>query len=295
VTRRNRKRRRRVLPEALHIDAFASRIDLSLRPGPGEVPTVAQSWCDVGYSEFDGTCPLCLGSLPWTSSGRLGTAEHVPPYSVGGTVRTRTCPDCNARSSAAEADLVQWWAKEYPARFGTRDLPGSRVAGGVLLRDAADGKFALVISGRPEDGVHDVLTTGARSNQVTGTFVLPTGAWRVMLLRAAYLAACVHLGEVPVTADAEHARAMIRNGTFAPGAATVGLGERSVPLRVFRIYDANETQARRIWIGVAILPWTGGGVPIFGVGLGHVAFVTWPIPDTRYDAIARAKRDPSAA
>jgi hypothetical protein len=65
-----------------------------------------------------------------------------------------------------------------------------------------------------------------------------------------------------------------------------------VPFRVFRAYDVNQTDARRVWIGVALLPWSGGDVPIFGVGLGGVAFVTCPLPDLRQKAIEIAKRAP---
>lgn len=281
---------RRQLPDGLHVDAFGDRIDLTLRPGPGEVPTTAQVLCEVGYAEFGGICPLCTGPLPRTSGGRLGSAEDVPPHAVGGTVRTRTCPDCNHRGSIAEADLVRWWAREYPARFETPGLPGSRVAGGVLLRATRDGKFALIVSGRPADGVHDVLTAAGLTDEVTGSFVLPTGGWVVALLKSSYLAACVHLGEVPDSPDAEYARTVIRSGTFGPREPTVGVGRDAVPFRVFRAYEVDEVEARRVWVGVAALPWSGGDVPIFGVGLGAVAFVTWPLPDLRQKAIAIARR-----
>lgn len=290
MAKRSRKRRRRQLPDGLHVDAFGDRIDLTLRPGPAEVPTTARALCEVGYAEFDGKCPLCAGPLPSTPGGRLGSAEDVPPYAVGGTVRTRTCPDCNGRGSASEADLVRWWAREYPSRFETPGLPGTRVGGDVLLRSTTGGKFALVVSGRPGDGVHEVLTTAGLTDVVTGTFHGPTGGWTVALLKAAYLAACVHLGEVPVTPDAEYARQVIRSGGFRLRGLSVGIGEDAVPFRVFRIYDADESEARRLWIGVAALPWAGGEVPIFGVGLGAVAFVTWPIPDLRQRAIALATR-----
>lgn len=282
---------RRQLPDGLHVDAFGDRIDLTLRPGPDEVPTTAQALCDVGYAEFGGVCPLCTGPLPRTASGRLGSAEDVPPHAVGGIVRTRTCPDCNHRRSTAEADLVRWWAKEYPARFETPGLQGSRVGGGVLLRTTREGKFAIVVSGRPADGVHDVLTTAGLTDGVTGTFLLPTGAWRVALLKSAYLAACIHLDEVPDSADSEYAREVIRSCDFGPGEPMVGVGTDAVPFRVFRSYNVNQTDARRVWIGVALPPWVGGDVPIiFGVGLGGVAFVTWPLPDLRVLAIEIAKR-----
>lgn len=290
LAKSSRNRRRRQLPVGLHVDAFGDRIDLTLRPGPGEGPTNARALCDVGYADFGGMCPLRTERLPATPGGRLGSAEDVPPHALGGTVRTRTCPDCNVHGSLAEADLVRWWAKEYRARFETPALSGSRVGGAVLLRATTEGKFVLVVSGPPGDGVHDVLSTAGLTDQVIATFVLPTGGWRISLLKAAYLAACVHLGEIPGTPDAEYARAVIRSGTFAPGGANVGVGENTIPFRVFRIYDADEAEVRRVWIGIAALPWAGGDVPIFGVGLGAVAFVTWPLPDLRRKAIELATR-----
>jgi len=119
MAKRGRNRKRGRLPNGLHIDAFGDSIDLTLMPGPDEVRTTARQLCEVGYGDFGATCPLCTGSLPCTTAGRLGSAEDVPPHSVGGTVRTRTCPECNGRSSIAEADLFRWWAKEFPARFQT--------------------------------------------------------------------------------------------------------------------------------------------------------------------------------
>jgi hypothetical protein len=68
----------------------------------------------------------------------------------------------------------------------------------------------------------------------------------------------------------------------------VGDRSDSVPFRVFLIYDAADEETRSLWIGVAALPWAGGSVPIFGVGLGAVAFVTWPIPDLRHRAVELA-------
>ncbi len=287
MAKSSRKRKRRQLPDGLHVDAFEDRIDLTRRPGPGEVPTTARMFCEVGYADFGGICPLCAGRLPLTPGGRRGSAEEIPPHAVGGTVRTRTCPECNGRSAAAESDLVRWWAKGYSARFETPSLPGFRNGGEVLLRSTTGGKFALVVSGRP---VHEVLTAAGLTDPVTATLALPTGAWQVALLKAAYLAACIHLGEIPGTPDADYAREVIRAGAFGPGEPIVGVGGGAVPFRVFPLYEADGTEARRVWIGDAALPWAGGVVPIFGVGLGAVAFVTWPIPDLRRKGINLAMR-----
>lgn len=257
---------------------------------PDEIPTTASVWCEVGPADFEGQCPICTGRLPLMKSGRLGTREDVPQFAVGGTVRTATCLDCNGRCSSAEADLVRWWAQEYPARFATHGLPGSRVGGDVLLRSSASGKLAVVVSGRPAEGVRDVFATAtALNDEVIGTFTLPSERWMVALLKSAYLSACLHLGEVPRTPDGEYARTVIREGTFGARGAMVGVGNDAVPFRIFRSYETDQAEIRRIWVGVALLPWVGGDVPIFGIGLGTVAFVTWPLPDLREKAIALAR------
>lgn len=282
---RSPKRRRRNLPEGLHIDTLGDRIELGLRPDHDEVPTVAQPWCDVGVDDFNGTCPLCVRAFD-RESGH-STAEHVPPFAVGGFVRTRTCGGCNAGGSAAEADLVRWWwAKVRRGRLSTSAVKGERSAGDVLFRSTVNGGFALVVGGgRTGDGARSVLEAAGRSGEVTATFFSLTGSWRVALLKSAYLAACIHLGEVPMTPDAEYVRGVIRSGSFGVRGAQVGAGSDRVPMRVFR---SCEGDAARVWVGHAVLPWSGGGVPIFGVGLGRVAFVTWPVPDTRRRALELA-------
>lgn|ERR1017187_8871072 len=285
LTSRSRKRPRQDPYEGLHADAFEDRIVLSRRPGAREVPTSVRHLCDVEYAEFGGLCPLCTERLAPTPASRLGTAEHVPPRALGGVIRTRTCLDCNARGASAEAELVRWWKKAYPARFATPGLPGLRAGGAVLLRETSNGKFALIVSGGAVAGVDDVLTTAGLTEEVTVSLSLPTSSWMVALLKSAYLAACIHLGEVPLTRDAQYAREVIRAGAFGTGSPVVGDGDDSVPFRVFRIYDATEEQTRSVWIGAALLPWAGEGVPIFGIGLGAVAFVTWPIPDLRRRAV----------
>lgn len=101
LTKRSRKRVRQRLFEGSHVDAFEDRIDLSRRPGIGEVPTGARRLCDVGYAEFGDLCPLCTGRLASVPAARRGSAEHIPPHAMGGVVHTRTCVKCNAGSALA--------------------------------------------------------------------------------------------------------------------------------------------------------------------------------------------------
>jgi hypothetical protein len=80
----------------------------------------------------------------------------------------------------------------------------------------------------------------------TTTFTTPSGTWKVALLKAAYQAACLHLGEVPRTPDADYARKIIRSGSFGLAGNSVGVDE-PVPFRIFRIYGASAEAARRLW------------------------------------------------
>jgi len=177
------------------------------------------------------------------------------------------------------------------SRLEASQAPGSAVM--FYFRTTTNGKFALVVRGGAAAGVHDVLTTAGLTEEVTASLSLATGAWMVALLRSAYLAACVHLREVPRTRDAQYVREIIRAGAFRTDPPVVGSGNDSVPFRVFRIYDATAEQARGVWMGVAFLPRAGDPVPIFGVGLGAVAFVTWPIPDLRQRAVRLALGKPT--
>lgn len=278
--------------------------------------------CTLTHSEIASTCPADPGQgkyrLARCTCATLGTPNSAvfvpsvpagsllplqaapalpsmsPQYTLGGVVLTRTCSDCNDRGALAEAELLRWWAQAYPARFATPGLPGSRVGGDVLLRTTTNGKFALVVRGGAGAGVHDVPTTAGLTEDVTASLSLATGAWMVALLKSAYLAACVHLREVPRTRDAQCVREIVRAGAFGTDPPVVGSGNDSVPFRVFRIYNATAAQARGVWMGVAFLPRAGDPVPIFGVGLGAVAFVTWPVPDLRQRAVRLALGKPTA-
>lgn len=280
MTKRSRKRERRRLPEGLHIDVSGDRILLGRTMRPGEVPTTGAKWADVGSSNFDGRCPLCGKQTP---SSEL-TAEHVPPFATGGFKRTWTCEPCNGRASGAEADLLRWWASDYRAKASATGIPGNRAVGSALLRRSASGRPALIMSGEPVS--HMIDSAAGVGGTLRLTISGPTGEWPAALFKSAYLAACLHLGEIPTTPDGKWARWAIRNGGINVN-DMLGVGPDAVPFRVFRLAGFD---AAALWVGHAVMPWhLGGDVPIFGVGLGDVAFVTWPIPDLRERAIARAE------
>lgn len=214
MAKKRHSRGPRLLPEGLHIDAFGDRIQLSRSPTSREILTVSRELCEVGDADLGGICPLCTRTL--TSASDLpdnsSSAEHVPPCAVGGVVRTRTCRGCNQRASASEGELARWWAQAYSARFSSPGLPGYRNAGDVLLRTTTTGKFALVVSASPRSGLDSVLQQARVSGHLTATFTIPPDTWKIALLKSAYLAACLHLGEVPMSSDADQVREIIRAG-----------------------------------------------------------------------------------
>lgn len=181
MVKRSRRRTRRRLPEDLHVDVPGDRILLGRAPGPKDVPTNGQIWKPVGFSDFGGVCPLCADRV---SREKLSD-EHVPPFAVGGIIRTRTCRPCNERVSAAEADLVRWWAQEYRAKLSTDGIQGDRAVGDVLFRRTEQGKFALVVSGTAGADVLDAARRG--TGAFTATFFGPSGEWRTALLKSASL------------------------------------------------------------------------------------------------------------
>lgn len=118
--------------------------------------------------------------------------------------------------------MVRWWAQAYPARFAAPDLPGCRNAGDVLFRTTANGNFAMVVASSPRSGLDCVLERAKVTGHFTATFAMRSGIWKVALLKSAYLAACLHLGEVPRTQDADHVREIIRSGSFGLGGDSFG-------------------------------------------------------------------------
>jgi hypothetical protein len=117
----------------------------------------------------------------------------VPPLSIGGKPMIRTCGPCNhGLGSRIEADLADWYdnALTLP-RFASAGIPGRRHAGRILWRANPQGEFVLVLNGRYDRAIIDMLASG----QVDLTGLLPdSNRYRLALLKHAYLAACLRFG-----------------------------------------------------------------------------------------------------
>jgi len=159
-------------------------LDIAIRPEASGKPIQVTVIEEIQGRVFD-SCPIC-GS-PATDD------EHVPPASMGGQIMTRTCGPCNHRlGSHVEADLADWYdnALTLP-RFGSSGVQGDRKSGRILWRTTPAGEFVLLMNGRYDPAITDMLKSG----QVDLAGLLPDGnRYHLALLKHAYLAACMKFG-----------------------------------------------------------------------------------------------------
>ena len=209
---------------------------------------------------FD-SCPIC-GS-PATDD------EHVPPASMGGQIMTRTCGPCNHRlGSHVEADLADWYdnALTLP-RFGSSGVQGDRKSGRILWRTTPAGEFVLLMNGRYDPAITDMLKSG----QVDLAGLLPDGnRYHLALLKHAYLAACMKFGVLQGDAADQVRRDLIAARDAASRKAvpesTIALG-----LTVLRQHQPFRPVTAPVVRAIAHEP-TG---PRRGVLLAGRVFVSW--------------------
>src|SRR5689334_3212670 len=158
-------------------------LDIAIEPDAGE-PVEITMISEIQERLFE-ACPIC--GAPATDD------EHVPPASMGGKIMTRTCGPCNNRlGSHIEADLADWYdnALTLP-RFGAPAVRGNRSSSRILWRTTPAGEFALLLDGRHDPAIIDML----RSGQVDIAGLLPDrNRYRLALLKHAYLAGCMMFG-----------------------------------------------------------------------------------------------------
>ena len=237
-----------------------------LDPRPGPAPTSAQVRGEflrpIAPKVFP-TCPICLSS-------HATEAEHVPPKALGGREATRTCRRCNNRFGQLEASLADHYRGVLRARFSGGPVPGLRAGGKAALRHLGDGEFALLIDGPTSDpALTDIFRSGA--------FILHASepdeaSWRTALLKSAYLAACLVLGEIPVAEQAAAMRAELIAAADDPGVLAAGAGPHAKGLIVLRLFTDPPYPLYAATV-------EREGTIIYGFGLGRFGFVSWPLPD----------------
>lgn len=219
-------------------------------------------------AHFFNDCPIC--GDPAT------TAEHVPPAAIGGRVVTRTCERCNNQlGTRVEPDLIDWVDGAVGrVAFTGEAVMGPRCAHRVLHRTTPTGEFVLVIDGRFDESIRDLLNAG----EVEFTATAPDpNRLALAALKQAYLSACVHLRAIP--AGTEQLRAELLLARDAPSREEVPYSPIAAGVEVLRLDPASGTPpAEPLVHAVAQID----SVVENGALLGGVVFVSWssnPVPE----------------
>lgn len=165
-----------------------STIEARMPTPSGEARSAYPLPFDFCFTEFD-ECPICLDALPTSR-------EHVPPHSIGGAVLTLTCERCNNEfGSKFEPHLRGWYDGSIgQVRMSGGDVQGNRVAGEYLLRESSSGEFVLFQQGESDPAVETILRSGTFSLSYPE---VDLNRVHVAMVKSAYLAACIVVGEVP--------------------------------------------------------------------------------------------------
>lgn len=223
---------------------------------------------EIGRHEFD-RCPICLAPGP-------STREHVPPASIGGTVKTLVCQRCNNDlGSRIEVDLLDWRDDAVRgARISGGAVQGFRRFDRLLLRTTADDEFILISQGRRDPQVDEMFSSGAFDLEV----VLPDPAkYQLAALKHAYLAACLDRQEIPDTATARQIRRDLLAARDAPPGSPLSISDyaRSIPLMRSYEQHAGPPLALGRVDGAARLD----GRSEVCILLGGSLCMSWPMPD----------------
>jgi len=164
---------------------------------PGNVREGAQMIALIARRDFP-MCPICFTQDPKSD-------EHVPQGTLGGRRMTVTCVRCNnVLGSRLEGHLLDWFDRAITLRVSADHIQGKRRAGRYLHREAEDGRFILL----DESGRRDpALGTMAQSGKITIHYQQPTMRLiRLAAMKHAYLAACLWIGGIPGSDDADQIR-----------------------------------------------------------------------------------------
>lgn len=184
--------RRRPAPQTMSIsNGDGPELDMAIRRPADATQVAVRTIGPIGAYVFP-DCPIC--GDPATSD------EHVPPAAIGGQVTTRTCEPCNNRlGSLVEPDLIDWVDGAVGrVSFTGPGARGPRYARRVLHRTTTAGEMVLVVDGKYDERVRDLLNTG--DVELTATAPDPNRL-RLAALKHAYLSACVHLRAIPPETD----------------------------------------------------------------------------------------------
>lgn len=237
-----------------------------LDAGPPEPPddarVEAQVLCEIDSHVFE-RCPICdCEDL---------TDEHVPPASIGGRIRTRTCGPCNNDLGArVEADLSAWFRDQLvQVRFEHESVRGSRVAAPINILRTTDGAVVMAMDGG--DKAIPAMLDAGREVQVEYQHPDPA-RYEVALLKQAYLTACIHLGEVPAGAAADAVRTELMAARDTTVRDRLPLSPIAAGLHYGRSYDEPSSALYLASVTAA------SNEPMLAVVMGNL-WASWPIDD----------------
>lgn len=260
--------RRRPTPQTMSIaNSDGPELDMSIRR-PTDATQVTLTTIGPIAAHMFPDCPIC--GAPATS------AEHVPPAAIGGRVVTRTCEPCNNRlGSLVEPDLIDWVDGAVGrVSFNGPGARGPRYARRVLHRTTPAGETVLVLDGKHDEQIRDLLNSG--DVKLTATAPDPNRL-RLAALKHAYLSACVHLRAIPPGTD--QVRAELIAARDAPNRDQVPYSPTAAGIEILRIDpDGNRPPAHPLLHAAANID----GQIEQGALLGGKVFVSWssaPIPE----------------
>jgi len=215
-------------------------------------------------------CPICV-------VGAATAKEHVPQRALGGSAMTTTCQPCNnGLGSKIEAPLQDWfdYALTRVAFEHDGEVPGRRRVPKMYLREGSDNTFMLFIDGELESGAEQIFKAGNRFNM---NHQLPhPRTYSLALLKHAYLAACLHLGNVPDTEEARAIREALIAARDAPKGQAPPESEAAKRLTVYRSGVGRQGPP----LALVGQHQPDGSEPQFLISLAGVLFVTWPFADS---------------
>ena len=241
-------------------DFVIDRLDLSRHPLVEAVPIAV-----ARPRTFD-RCPICLDQNPVSR-------EHVPPKSIGGDVMTHTCRRCNNRAgSVLERALLDWWEDALVSvRLSHEEVLGARRVPRILLRQTRGGEPVFFC----DDGLFDPAIAGKflPGNRVTMSFQRPDPhRYRLAALKSAYLGACLLLGEIPESPDADEIRTEILAARDLGPRKRPNISERTARLQLSR------SQGPAVPGEVALMETQSlSGQPGMAISLARTLLVSWPL------------------
>ena len=210
-------------------------------------------------------CPICLDAEPTTR-------EHVPPEAIGGAVVTWTCGPCNnVLGSRLDTALLDWWEDVVATvSMSHSEVPGPRKVGKVLLRQDGTGKFVLLFS-KMDNEIAQRLGTG---ENFTMEYSRPDPhRWQLAALKNAYLGACLLIGEIPETPEADAIRAELIRVRDSPPRQRPEKSDLCAGLLIARTAGPAVPGE----IALAVIQESATDPPMYAVSLARTLMVSWPI------------------